>query len=250
MVDYKYKYKDIIVNRKGISENAFMTTTDILYETIPYFNYKVVKNGLELTNIPNNNININIHIPKYLEFTGKWLSDIEFKNKLKDANILGGFGKFEINLDEMNIPIQDATIENLMYYNVKLLKMNDIISFETNDHLPLCIVNIGSSYINDYILQENYGCGVYLEYHKNPHFHMPLNENSGGGIILAKQIEQDKYQISCFRIPYGYATYIPPYTIHNDCFLIGEYYVIYSKSEPFSTCLLRNKNDKIINIII
>jgi hypothetical protein len=112
------------------------------------------------------------------------------------------------------------------------------------------IVNIGKTYINDYILQENYGCGVYLEYHKNPHFHMPLNENSGGGIILAKKIEEDKYHISCFRIPNGYATYIPPYTIHNDCFLIGKYYVIYSKSEPFSTCLLRNKNDKIINIII
>ena len=250
MVDYKEKYHDIIVNRKGISKDAFMTTTDILYETIPYLDYQVTKNGLELTNISKNKQEIKIQIPKYFEFTGKWLSDIEIKNELKDANILGGFSKFEIDLDEINIPIQDATIENLMYYNVKLLKMNDIITFETNDHLPLCIVNIGKTYINDYILQENYGCGVYLEYHKNPHFHMPINENSGGGIILAKKIEQDKYHISCFRIPYGYATYIPPYTIHNDCFLIGEYYVIYSKSEPFSTCLLRNKNDIIIKIKI
>jgi hypothetical protein len=59
MVDYKDKYQDIIVNRKGISENAFMTTTDILYETIPYLNYQVTKNGLELTNISKNENEIN-----------------------------------------------------------------------------------------------------------------------------------------------------------------------------------------------
>jgi predicted membrane protein len=146
MINFKENYSDIIVNRKGISENAFMITTDILCETIPYSNYQVTKNGLELTNILKDSLEltnilkseINIQIPKYLEFIGKWLSDIEIKNELKDANILGGFGKFEIDLDKMNIPIQDATIENLMYYNVKLLKINDIITFETNDYLPLC----------------------------------------------------------------------------------------------------------------
>ena len=88
---------------------------------------------------------------------------------------------------------------------------------------------------------------MYLEYHKNPHFHMPINESASGGIVLAKQ-NGDSYHISCFRIPYGYASYIPPYTIHNDCFLIGDYYVIYSKSEPFSTCLLRNLENKIIDV--
>ena len=129
MVDYKEKYHDIIVNRKGISEDAFMTTTDILYETIPFLNYQVTSNGLELTSISKKDNEIKIQIPKYFEFTGKWLSDIEIKNELKDANILGGFSKFEIDLDEINIPIQDATIENLMYYNVKLLKMNDIINY-------------------------------------------------------------------------------------------------------------------------
>ena len=59
-VDYKEKYHDIIVNRKGISEDAFMTTIDILYETKPNINYKVTKNGLELTNISKNENNINI----------------------------------------------------------------------------------------------------------------------------------------------------------------------------------------------
>jgi hypothetical protein len=250
MNNFIEKYNHIIVNRKGLNNESFMITTNIIDEIIPHFFYKVDSNGL---NISYNNFiikNINIHIPKYLEFTGKWLTEEHIHIDKDDANILGSFGKFEIDLNEMNIPIQDASQENLMYYNVKLLKIGDNIKFETNDYLPLCIVNIGEKYVNDYILQEKYGGGVYLEYHKNPHFHMPIYSDSNGGLILAKKISDNNYHISCFKIPFGYATYIPPYVIHNDCFLIGKYYVIYSKSEPFSTCLLRNKENKIINVKI
>jgi len=249
------KYKEIIVNRHGNVCDSFMITKNIIDEIDPLNTYKVSMKGLELykdvhsLESDDSLHNIYTAIPEYYEFEGKWLKDsnIHFTNIENEANILGGFCKFEIDLNAMQIPIQDATENNLLYYGCKLLKINDTIAFNTEDNLPLSIVSVGKNYVNDYILQEQYGGGVYLEYHKNPHFHMPVNESASGGIMLAKQ-NGDAYHISCFRIPYGFATYIPPYTIHNDCFLIGDYYVIYSKSEPFSTCLLRNLQNKIIDI--
>lgn len=248
------KYKEIIVNRHGNTEDSFMITKKIIDEINPLNTYKVSLNGLELDKEKNvisleSESSLYSVIPEYYEFEGKWLkeSNIHFSNIENEANILGGFCKFEIDLDAMQIPIQDATENNLLYYGCKLLKINDTIAFNTEDNLPLSIVSVGKNYVSQYILQEQYGGGVYLEYHKNPHFHMPVNESASGGIMLAKE-NGDAYHISCFRIPFGYATYIPPYTIHNDCFLIGDYYVIYSKSEPFSTCLLRNLENKIIDI--
>jgi hypothetical protein len=246
------KYKEIIVNRHGTSSDSYMITRKIIDEINPLNTYKVSKNGLEIEKSVNSFESVNSlysTIPEYYEFEGKWLKDsnIHFTNNINDANILGGFCKFEIDLDAMQIPIQVATENNLLYYGCKLLKINDTIKFNTEDNLPLSIISIGKDYVNDYILQEQYGGGMYLEYHKNPHFHMPMNESASGGIVLAKQ-NGDAYHISCFSIPFGYATYIPPYIIHNDCFLIGDYYVIYSKSEPFSTCLLKNLDNKIINI--
>jgi hypothetical protein len=243
------KYKEIIVNRHGNVCDSFMITRDIIDEINPNYTYRVSLNGLKLFNSLNyleSEISIYSIIPEYYEFEGKWLKD-SFIHIENEANILGGFCKFEIDLDAMQIPIQDATENNLLYYGCKLLKIDDTIKFNTEDNLPLSIVSVGKNYVNDYILQEQYGGGVYLEYHKNPHFHMPMNESASGGIVLVKQ-NGDSYHISCFKIPYGYATYIPPYTIHNDCFLIGDYYVIYSKSEPFSTCLLRNLDNKIIDV--
>jgi len=243
-------YPNIIVDRKGISKDSYMKTISIIDEILCGLSYKVTINGTELLlrSNPVYQREKKIDIPKYLEFFGEWQSDKKIQIDHKDANILGEFSKFEIDLNQMIVPIQYATIENLAYYNVKLLKINDGINFETTDNLPLCIVDIGSNYIKDYILHPDYGGGVYLEYHKNPHFHMPIFLESDGGIMLAKKIEGNKYHISCFRIPFGYATYIPPYILHNDCFLTGQYYVVYSISEPFSTCLLRNKENKIINV--
>jgi len=245
----KIKYNNIIVNRHGLTDDSFMVTTNIIDEINPKCSYKVTSGGLMLIDdFITDNI-LYTSIPEYYEFEGKWLKDflINLNNSTNEPNILGEFCKFEIDLDAMQIPIQDATENNLLYYGCKLLKIGDTIKFDTKDNLPLSIVSVGKNYVNEYILKEQYGGGVYLEYHKNPHFHMPINESASGGIILAKQ-NGDSYHISCFRIPYGYATYIPPYTIHNDCFLIGDYYVIYSKSEPFSTCLLRNLQNKIIDI--
>jgi hypothetical protein len=243
------KFDEIIVDRKGYTIDSNMTTKSIIDEINPSCTYVISVNGLEKIDANITEYNSYSSIPDYFEFDGEWLSNvnINYNTIINSPNILGEMVKFEIDLDAFQIPIQEATENNLQYYGCRLYKINDVIKFETEDTLPLCIINVGKNYIKDYILQEQFGGGVYLEYHKNPHFHMPINDSASGGIVLAKK-NGDTYHISCFKIPFGFATYIPPFVIHNDCFLIGDYYVIYSKSEPFSTSLLRNKDNKIINV--
>ena len=98
------------------------------------------------------------------------------------------------------------------------------------------------NYIEDYIMDESRGGGIYFEYHNLPHIHIPLDSCSGGYIILAKKIRNNRYDVSAFTIPLGKALYINPNVIHNDCFLIGDYNVVYGMSKNYSTAILKNFN--------
>jgi hypothetical protein len=125
-------YPNIIVDRNGISKDSYMKTISIVDEILCGLSYKVTINGVELLLRSNPVHQVyqkerKIDIPKYLEFFGEWQSNRKIQIDHKDANILGEFSKFEIDLNKMNIPIQDATSENLEYYNVKLLKIDDKI---------------------------------------------------------------------------------------------------------------------------
>ena len=59
---------------------------------------------------------------------------------------------------------------------------------------------------------------------------------------------KDSYQLTAFKIPFGYAIYTGPNVIHADSFLIGDYSVVYSITENYSTVLIQNKEGKIIPV--
>jgi len=239
------KYKNIIVNRKGDIENSNMTTTNIINEIKPNIYYKITKNNLLKTSenrfyIQKNNFRK--EKLKYCSIKNNWNNNYNIKTS--ESNILGNSSILLLN-SELKIPKTD--ISNLYFYNAKLYKIGDIINFNTNNDLPVCYMKIGKYYINEYIMKKS--GGVYIEYHDRPHFHMPLNNKCDGYLILGKK-EDDKILLSAFSIPYGYAIYIPDNVIHNDCFLIGNYMVIYSKTDNYSTVLLQNKNGKPIKVSI
>ena len=143
--------------------------------------------------------------------------------------------------DVIKIPVLSANHEFLAYYHAKLYKQGDPILFESHCSLPVTVMDIGKNYIDAYIMNKNYANGVYLEYHDLPHFHMPLNKSSTGYLILGKFIGR-KLRLTAFTIPYGYSIYTSPYTIHNDCFLIGKYIVVYSLTNNYSTFRLLNND--------
>ena len=118
------------------------------------------------------------------------------------------------------------------------------MKFETKEPLPLTEMSIGVDYVNDFINNKDLGGGQYLEYHDTPHYHAPLNSDNKGYIILGKMNDyKTKIRLSAFLIPYYKGLYTPGNIIHNDANLIGRWLVVYSKTENYSTVLLRDTED-------
>jgi hypothetical protein len=249
MMNYIDKYKNIIINRRGNEIDSNMTTLDIISEVKPNKFYKIKSN--ELLELKDNVDCMNDAIcivnmgneVKHISILNNWNNDANIDTN--SSNILGKSGNLYLNSNILKIPI--ANINDIGFYGCELYKYNDIIKFDINYNLPITIIEIGKNYIKDYIMK--IAGGIYLEYHDRPHFHMPLDDKSDGYLVIGKY-NGDKIMLSAFRIPLGYGVKIPNNVIHNDCFLIGKYLVIYSKTENYSTVLLKDNYNKAVEVII
>lgn len=173
-------------------------------------------------------------------------SEEDISNKNTFSNILGHNVKLNCDSNYYYFKPIIATNENVSYYNCKLIDEGETFHFYSPEEMALFNMNISFNYIKDYIMDENKGGGIYLEYHNLPHIYIPLNDNCSGYIILAKQKKSNIYDVSAFKIPYGKALIIPSNIIHNDCFLIGDYNVVYGKSTNYSTAILK-EGEKLVN---
>ncbi len=166
-----------------------------------------------------------------------------------EGNILGGNDSLLVENNALEIPVAETTPENLGYYGASLLKNGDLFVFECCKNLPVSEMHIGESYIAGYIMHPLAGGGVYLEHHNTPHFHLPKNIAAGGYLLLGKY-RGDDYQVSAFKIPFGYGIYTAPHTLHNDSFLTGKYIVVYTVAENYATAILKTKQDEIVSVSI
>tara|TARA_R110002110_G_scaffold415856_1_gene658394 strand:+ start:37621 stop:38511 length:891 start_codon:yes stop_codon:yes gene_type:complete len=241
----------ILVSRKGMDNQSYMTTGRVFSYIKKNEYYQVTADGLIQSSsiLQENNYDSAplVITPPYITFHGSWINNDN--NSYNPASILGSIGELIVNESSLEIPSVKATNENLAFYGAKLLKIGDKIKFDSPSDLPLTQVDIGPNYVKNYILQEDLGGGVYLEYHNTPHYHFPVNQQSRGHLILAK-CEKEEYKISAFKIPWGHAVYTPPDIMHNDAFLIGQYYVVYTVTDKFSTVAIKDKNLRIVNIAI
>jgi hypothetical protein len=244
---------DLIVDRQGDKLNSHMKTTKIFNYVAPNLNYKITNDNLNITNNNLTKKDIREKIPNFTKLSGVWKNDICSNNDTnnKNRNILGKDGVLLIDTQNVSLKIktQIANDHVLKYYNAKLFKIGDTITFDTNIELPICTMNIGENYYSSYIMNKNLGGGFYLEYHDRPHFHLPLDKEAKGHLILGKKIN-DVYHLTAFKIPYGYGIYTPPNVIHNDLMLIGNYLVIYSITKNFSTVICKNKQSELINFTL
>jgi len=250
MTDYIIKnFGKILVDRKGNIPDSYMKTTDILGHVETGNTYILKDNGLELTkatktieiietNQSSNNQPLNTMILK-----NRWNSENKFK--VDNSNILGLNVEFVVDTDTMSIPIEETNQTNLSYFGAHLLKHGDIITINSPYPIPITKIEIGKNYIDGYLLTDM-GGGCYLEYHDTPHLHMPVNSNSSGYLILGKETDSIIH-LAAFQIPYGYAIYTKPFTIHCDAFLVGQYIVLYTVTPNYSTALLRH-NGNIVHV--
>jgi len=237
-------YSDLFVNRCGFKSDSCMKTLNVIEEIHPDTVYNIyqcnIKKNTDIVTIKNQHV----ITPLHTKILNKWNTDTIYDTN--NNNILGMSGEFQVG-DNIKIPIADTISEYLSFYNCSLVKNNDNIKFDTPKTIPLFEMCIGKKYVANYLLTKN-GGGCYLEYHDTPHFHMPINENCDGYLILGKIIDNYCY-LSAFKIPYLCGIYTPPFTIHCDAFLVGNYLVAYAKTDNFSTVILKN-NDDFANIII
>lgn len=236
----------LIVNRKGKTSAAFMLTRDIVGVVSPNQSYRFqadISLFPVISSLQTVACQIKSTIPRHAVFTGTWHSqEITFN---ANANILGGMGMFVLDDNQsMQIPVIMATSEHLAFYNAKMLSIGDTLTVETKQDLPITEISIGQDYVNFYLAQSQEGGGEYIEYHDEPHLWAPKHANCSGHILLGKH-EGGKYFFTGFRIPYGYAVYISPNVLHSDAYLVGDYLVVYTVTDVYSTVLFRDKAEQL-----
>lgn len=257
-----------------------------------YITTKILKT--EYIHIPNPNFTT----PRFFTFERKYILDehqttnlkfnkienkINNKNQNNNNNILGNNEKFIVkDLQKLTIPIEMATVEKLAYYNCFMLNPNEKFILEGEHSVGLFEMYIGKNYLNDYLLAEEYGNGLYLEKHNQPHYynylqivennyfndehyindknygynHNHLNRDKKimfeqrGFLLLGKQNDDLSYSITGFIIPNNVGIYLPPNVLHCDGTLRGRYQVIYSKTDDYNTYLLHNEYNNILKLRI
>ena len=241
-MDLNCKYKDIMVNRHSDSLNSNMTTTKIVNEILPGKMYEITKDNLIVSDFEKSSIPIEDGENEYVVIKNNW---IDAKNiYTKESNILGFSGKFITNTNTIKIPIS----KNYSFFGIKMFKKGDHLNFpDLKTNIPVSYMDVGINYIDEYIMKK--AGGVYLEYHDRPHFHMPLNADSKGYMIIGKVVDDDLL-LAAFNIPFGYALYTPENIVHNDCFLLGQYLVVYSKTKYYSNVIMKNKNNEPVKVEI
>lgn len=242
------KFSEIFVDRRGTNNNSFMKTTQLLSIIDSLKNVKVVDNKLINVSEPinyNNDNTIDKTI-KYVKIKVKIIYNLS-DEQINENNILGKNDYLISDEENIIIPENETTSQLLNFYGAKLINTNEIFNLNYRHHLPLFNMEIGNDYVSEYLLKENYGDGFYIETHDTPHYHQPSDENAKGYLILGK-FEDGYLYLSKFNIPYSKAIFTPSHILHNDAYLIGNYNVIYTKTPNYSTYILKNPQNKIINV--
>lgn len=231
----------LTIDRQGNDPEAYMRNENYLGYIAQNVHYRLFEDHIEettddVTPLPEP------QQPKYMVLSGEWQEAVSSLNE--GANILGGQGKYIIPNGEktIEIPNQTATPELLAYYGCQMVKFGEVFKSTVDENLPLTVVGIGKNYEEGFLMQPEFGNGAYLEVHDRPHFHMPLDKNAGGQLVVGLEIDGEK-RLSGFKIPYGYGILMAPYCIHSDAYLIGRYAVVYSKTEEFSCVIVHQEND-------
>ena len=254
MTNYMDEYKELFVNRLGISKDAYMITTDLIDIFPINCSLTLYKNNIRTTN-KTNYMNIpkmiNPTLPNFTMVEGFFHINNSNNNnyaKTLKNNILGNNSIFYTKIHNIQIPAIKFTDELLDFFGCNIINEGDVFRIYNKKEMPFFRVIIGKNYKNDYLLKEELGDGFYIEKHDTPHIHQPVNTDANGFVVLAKRIE-NILLLSKVRIPFGKALYIPANVYHNDSLLIGEYNVLYTTTDNYQTYLFKTYENKIVNII-
>jgi hypothetical protein len=251
MTDHIAKYNELFVKRLGTTDDSYMITTDLIYIFPIQCTILFDRNTIKCTN-QTNIIQIPTMLypqtPNFAIVEGYFVLKKNNSIALSKNNILGNNSIFYTKMNVIQIPITKCTSELLQFYGCTIITNGDTLKLNNNIEMPFFKIIIGKNYKNGFLLQKDLGEGFYIETHDTPHIHQPININAKGHLVLAKR-HGNTLLLSKVRIPYGKALYIPPNTYHNDSLLIGDYNVLYTKTNIYQTYIFKTVDNKIVNII-
>ena len=233
---------ELIMNRQGSTPEAFMVTEDIKGIISPGKSYQLQEGFLLETPAKPMSKMPQPEKPLHIRMTGFW-SD-KMVSECEENNIFGKNGRhfFSSTQQNMMIPTVQATAQSLAFYGCRLITKGESIFCEGDSDLPVTIINTGKDYHKHYLCNSAFVGESCLETHNQPHLYMPLTEEAGGYLLLGIRKDSNQLLLSAFKIPYGYAVYMAPWTIHSRAHLIGRYLTICSIENSFSTIALQKNN--------
>ena len=240
----------IITCRVGILPESHMITKEIISYTEPHGLYCFKPGSLSPVEKPQKLAKIaeTVVVPRLIEIEGSWEATLSTSSK--EGNILGQSGTLYTQMADLRIEIEEPTPEKLAYYHSILINTDEIIHIEANNPLPVSVMTVGQNYAQGYLKLENYGGGYYIEIHDTPHLWSHQSPEGGGALLLGKKVQENKYHLSAFKIPFGQAIYAPGGVIHCDGLLIGDLMVIYTVTSHYSTVIIKNQNGSIPEIAL
>jgi len=245
------KYNELFVKRLGTTDDSYMITTDLIYifpiQCTVLFDKNTIKctdktNFIQIPKI------IYPEIPNFTIVEGNFVFKTNSSSAISKNNILGNNSIFYTKINVIQIPIIKCTSELLQFFGCFIISDGDTFKLNNHSEMPFFKITIGKNYKNDFLLKEGLGEGFYIETHDTPHIHQPINNDAEGYLVLAKR-HDNLLLLSKVRIPYGKAVYIPPNTYHNDSLLIGDYNVLYTKTNNYQTYIFKTVDNKIVYII-
>ena len=242
--------QQLMIHRKGETENAFMKTNHCIAIIPPYSYCMLFNTVLSVVNCDNDSDDNDIsskNIPIPYQCCIPVIETERNAAKNVDNNILGSNHILNTlnRIEQISIPIAECNSTNLSYYGAKLITPERPY-FTLDNALPMPLFNmtIGCDYIKDYLIQPGLGNGFYMEKHNTPHIHIPVDNSSSGYYILGTIIDNSLYA-TAFQIPVNCAIYTPSNIYHCDAALIGNWNVMYACASQYITYIIHNNDNTI-----
>lgn len=189
-------------------------------------------------------------VPRELTVEAKWLDkNKEQANCGRDASIFGNLGVLAISkeVSVLNIPKMNALEVPetfLRKYGVELISLSqsftlDDVEYEELKTLFLIEYIWDPAYIEEYIMNQFGGGGVFVETHPFPHVFTPLSPKCGGALTLGFDRADGYFDFASFEIPFGYTMKVGSNVIHSDAFFVGPYAIALTQTDRANSVLLK-----------
>ena len=191
-----------------------------------------------------------LHVSQRCRVYADWRPQgtIELSDVARNANVFGGVGGLLVQ-GSLTIPTLRATdsAAALAYYGAKTVESGATVALSNKIDLVAIVYEFKPNYAAEYVFQGRMGertggGGLFVERHPFPHVFFPTDANTGGALILGKELGNGEFDFTAFSIPFGTALQVEPDVIHGDSFFVGQYGIILAQEESDTVLFRRDDN--------